>query len=731
MSAPDKPRRLELVQSRDAADAPDLPLDEERHDELVPLPDQEIEEVVCEAEIVSDEPDQPARARLLPSVVVDRVMVVRPSPGAQKAVRTTVRHGGLVLAGWHSWLVRMYDGLTMGAIRKQIRIADATGNTEALSAWIGLRQQAIDRRHDRLMKLPMLALRMAMLSGGCLLGVLVLLVIVATVVWMTGAGAWTDVWVWLGGVIRWLISAVVVAWSLFLVALPVLLVVAGWREGNRRSSGVSWSTAPGAADGGARGVLPNEGAIFKALQNLGEPKLDKAIKAGWQPRFVMPTTRDGNGWRTQLELPQGVTVEKINDKKKVLAHNLVRFPVEVWPTEPRTQPGVLDLWVADQGSLTGKVPDWPLLTSGTADYFAGVPCAVDIRGKVIKGLLSEKNYSFAGQMGSGKSTMIITLLCGAMLDPLTEIEVFVLAENADYKPMKRRLRKLVTGPGTEVVQACLASMRDLYEDLTVRGRALQEYGDDVRAVTRELAEKDERLRPRIFVVDECQALFMHPELGEEAEDLAVNLVFAARKYGVTVLFATPAPSTASLPRQLMAVISNKTCFSIGDHTSNDAALGTGSYKAGISAVGLEPKTEESPGDVGTCMARGFQAKPGLLRSFYLTGAQVAAVTERAMKIRQDAGIGPARVVVETPRDLLKDLAEVMGSETLGVAKLPALLQNLAPRWQPYKGLTGSALVEWLAELGVKVPSTGNKWPVDPEDVRAALALRQGGDGEAG
>lgn len=725
MSTSDRPR-LEIV--RDSADAPDLPLSSERHDELEPHTEQEIEPIVYEGEVISD---KPARS-FLPSLVVDRVMVIRPSEGTVKVARTTARHGALVLGGWHSWLVRAYEGLTMGAIRQQIRIAQETGDREALAAWIEMRHAAIDRRRDRLMKLPLLALRMAALTGGCLVGTLALLVIVATIVWWTGAGDWAAIWVWLGGVIRWLIGAVVVVWGVFVVVLPVLVVVAGWREGKRRGASARWSTAPGTAGrGDARGIIPNEGAIFKALQNLGESKLDRAIKAGWQPRFVMPTTRDGNGWRTQLELPQGVTVEKIIAKKAVLAHNLVRFPVEVWPTEPRTLPGVLDLWVADQGSLTGKVADWPLLTSGTADYFAGVPCAVDIRGKVIKGLLSEKNYSFAGTMGSGKSTMIITLLCGAMLDPLTEIEVFVLAENADYKPMKPRLRKLVTGPGTEVVQACLAAMRDLYEDLVIRGRALQEYGDDARQVTRELAEKDERLRPRILVIDECQALFMHQDLGEEAEDLAIKLMSAARKYGVTLMFATPQPSTDSLPRQLMTVITNKTCFAIGDHTSNDAALGTGSYKAGISAVGLEPKTEESNGDIGTCMARGFQPKPGLLRSFYVNGTQVAAVTARALKIRQDAGIGPARVVVEAPRDLLEDLAAVMGAEPIKAAKLPALLARHAPRWQSYKTLTGKQLVEDLADLGVKVPSTGNQWFVSPEDVRAALVRRQSDDGEAG
>jgi S-DNA-T family DNA segregation ATPase FtsK/SpoIIIE len=722
MSTADRPR-LSLVPLRDADDAPDLP--DDRHDELDTRPDQELDQVVYEGEILSD---RPVRTSLLPAVVVDRVMVVRSPEKRAKAAKTVARGGVTVAQGWHSWLVRAYDALTFGVYRRQIRAAEAAGDREALADWTERKARAVAERRTRLMELPQLALNVARFLGISLLGALVLLLALSIAVWATGVGSFGAVWELAGGLLRLILTVLKWAWP----AAPLAMLWAAWREGNRRTASASWSTAPGSAGrGDARGVLPNEGAIFKALQNLGESKLNRAIKAGWQPRFVMPTTRDGNGWRTQLELPQGVTVDMIIDKKKVLAHNLVRFPVEVWPTEPRTQPGVMDLWVADQGSLTGKVPDWPLLEKGSADYFAGVPCAVDIRGKVIKGLLSEKNYSFAGTMGSGKSTMIITILCGAMLDPLTEIEVFVLAENADYKPMRPRLRTLVTGPGTEVVKACLAAMRDLYEDLVIRGRALQEYGDDVRQVTRELAEKDERLRPRILVIDECQALFMHQDLGEEAEDLAIKLMSAARKYGVTLMFATPQPSTDSLPRQLMTVITNKTCFAIGDHTSNDAALGTGSYKAGISAVGLEPKTEESNGDIGTCMARGFQPKPGLLRSFYVNGSQVAAVTARALKIRQDAGIGPARVVVEAPRDLLEDLAAVMGAEPIKAAKLPALLARHASAWLPYKSLTGKQLVEDLAELGVKVPSTGNQWFVNPEDVRAALVRRESDDGEAG
>src|SRR5690606_3980785 len=106
-------------------------------------------------------------------------------------------------------------------------------------------------------------------------------------------------------------------------------------------------------------------------------------------------------------------------------------------------------------------------------------------------------------------------------------------------PMKPRLRTLMTGAGDEVAEACMATFRDLYADLKVRGQALKDHG--ARAASRQLAEKDERLRPRIVVVDECQALFMNEDLGPEALSIAVRLQNAARKYAITLIYATPEP----------------------------------------------------------------------------------------------------------------------------------------------------------------------------------------------
>lgn len=720
MNKPDR-SHLELVPTRHGDDAPDLPLDEEqRHDELEPRPEHEVEEVVYEGEILSDEPVRTSR---LPAVIVDRVMVIRPSAETKEVARTVGRHGALVIAGGHSWTVRMVGGLTDGVIREQIRVAKALGDHEKLAFWIDKRREAKKERRDRLMELPLLAVNVAKFLGISLIGALVLLLALSTVVWATGVGEFGAVWEMVGGLIRLILNVFKYGWPV----IPPAVLVMAWREGRRHSEPPRWLVAPDAPDASSREVIPDEGAIINALKHLGIAPLNKAFKAGWRPKVVLPTQRDGEGYRTQLELPPGVTVEMITKKKDVLAHNLVRLPVEVWPTEPKTLPGVLDLWVADQGSLTGPTPDWPLLKDGAADYFAGVPVSIDIKGRTIIGLLFQKNYALAGMMGSGKSTMILTLLLGAILDYLVEIDVFVFATNADYDPLKPRLRTLLTGPGDEVVQSCLFLLRDVYAELSVRGRALQEHG--APAVTRELAEKDERLRPRIIVIDECQALFLNEDMGEEAEELCVKLMGAARKYAVTLIFATPEPSSASLPRKLMSVISNKACFAIGDQTSNDAVLGTSSYKQGISAVGLEPKTEEGPGDIGTCMARGFQAKPGLLRTYYVPYNDMASVVERALMLQEKAGLGPGGVSGEEERDLLADLLEVIGVDPVPAAQALAALKSAHSRHRPYVRLRDRMeLVQELALLGVKVPSSKNRYPVDPATIRNRLVeLAAAGD----
>lgn len=721
-------KRPDLRIVRNSGDAPALPLSKDDTG-LDEVHGAELEPKVYNGQIIDDMPQRATvPAVRLPVTIAGRV-VVHPSERTIKVAKVTASVAVTTGQGWHSWLVRAWDALTLGVYRRQIRAAEAAGDHVRLAEWIDRKHVAAAHRHDRLMVLPRKALGLATVTVGCLAGSGVAIAGVSTLAWAVGAADWLTIPQAVGTGIRWVFEAAGFMSKPLLVGAPAALIWAAWREGRRRGDTPAWLVTEQSEAPDGRDIIPDEGAILNALRHLGVSELNKAFKAGWKPRIPLPTQRDGKGYRTQVVLPPGVPVETIVKHKATLAHNLVRFPREVWPTEPRDNPGVLDLWVADQGSLSGPVPPWPLLDEGAADYFKGVPVAVNIRGKSINGRLFEANYAVAGMMGSGKSTLIIDLLLGALLDPLVDADVYVMADNADYDPMKPRLRTLMTGTGGDVVEACMETMNELYADLTTRGQALKEHG--VRAASRRLAEIDARLRPRILVIDECQALYLDDKYGEKAVDVSVKLQNAARKYAITIIRATPEASSDSLPRRLTAVTSNKACFAIGDQTSNDAVLGTGSYKAGISAVGLEPKTDESLGDVGTFMGKGFEPRPGLLRSYYVSQAEAHQVVARAMEIRRKAGIGPGQPAPQV-RDLVDDLVEVLGGtpdgERVRLADIPGMLRRLAPAWLPYESLTGTELRDVLTrEHAVKVTNSGNVLRLDPAEVRRVKASREAGE----
>jgi hypothetical protein len=124
-----------------------------------------------------------------------------------------------------------------------------------------------------------------------------------------------------------------------------------------------------------------------------------------------------------------------------------------------------------------------------------------------------------------------------------------------------------------------------------------------------------------------------------------------------------------------------------------------------------------------------------LRLFYIevdddTGYAAADVITRALTYLDqrtpvaelDAGPEPE------PRDLLADLVEVLGEQRVRAADVPARLRDLAPGHVLYRGLTGVKLREIIErEYGIKVASTGNRYPVDPNKIRTCIAWRVADD----
>lgn len=680
---------------------------------LLKFTPESAEPSVPEAAEASTRPRRRVRIDSLRRVFVD----TRQNP----AYRFTVRHGSYVWGGTRILARRAWEARTTAMHQRMMRIAEASGNEDMVQKWEQRAYAYRFARHKRRMDLLQMALNAprALLSG-VVAGTGLLLVLGVMLAWYNHDVR--DVLTPINAVIEfvgWVAFIAGVVWEPLLYALPWLALAGVWAVGQSQHTAPTWALP---VDGDERDVVPDENAILRALGNLGIAPLNKAIKEGWKPRWVQPSTRSGNGWHAQLQLPEGVPVEMIADKKQILAHNLMRKAIETWPTEPRDQAGVLDLWVADPGVLTKPVPPWPLLTEGTTDFFKGVPVALNARGEQVIGRLMAANYLIAGIMGSGKSSLVVALLLGAMLDPLVEIDVHVLAYNSDYDPMRPRLRSLVKGDDDEHVVAAMDTLRALAGEVSRRGQELERLGTDTK-VTRQMAERDPSMRPRIVVFDEVHELFSHKEHGTEAKELALKVTKKARKTAIMLMWITPDADAASLPRGISKTVSHRVAFAINDHQGNDAILGTGMHKNGYSATTLVAGE-----DVGTAMAAGFGKTPGLIRSYYVRKEagidEVTPVVERAMAL-YDGTAAPDAPTLQ-PADPLTDVAVVLGDEQRVLVQ--EVLHRLAER-NPgaYREWSPADLKKALEPYGAEQYKSGGRMVVAHERVQDAILERLADD----
>jgi DNA segregation ATPase FtsK/SpoIIIE, S-DNA-T family len=524
---------------------------------------------------------------------------------------------------------------------------------------------------------------------------------------------------------------------------PALLLAASgglawlWRTGrtHAKASNTGWAAALLPASSEVSFVITADG-IVRALQNLGVSKLNSAFKEGWIPPFHTTPIREGQGYRAIFELPLGVMASDLADKRKLFARNLHRAQVEVWITDAvetgSGKAGVVDLWVADAGALNRPAPEYPLLVEGIADVFTGVPIGVTPRGTELLAPIVGNNGVFGGMMGQGKSNACRVVMAGCALDPLAELWVYVFAGNGDFDAYTPRLARYHRGATDAVVAAGLGGLRELYDEVGRREDRLAEL--NAKKLTRALAEEHADLRPRVVLFSECHELFGHKEMGEEAADVAVNTIRRARKTGIVLLFDTQSSRKEAIPPKIVELVSVNTCFAVKSWRSNDGFLGDGSFQAGIRATELRPGR-----DRGTSLTTGVSDEQFEILKWYFIAVDDDKGFDAATDIitRAMGGVAAGTQVKDTAkaappvevRELLADLATILAErdEPVPAADIPALLRTLAPKWRAYAELNGKGLVKILGEeYGIKVPSTGNRWPVDPKKIREAAARHRAG-----
>lgn len=686
---------------------------------------------VVEGELLTDEESAALDARrglqrLVPMRVVVLVVKAKESPSGAVVWRGAVGATGVahvVCQGFESWARRAWDASTMGTYRRQIKAAESLGDRALLAEWMEHKEHATQARHKRLTELPRLARGIVGVALGSVVGVLVLLIFAGGITWLSGAGSFLGPALAALTVAGWVLTVVAFAWTPAVASVPLWVLLAAYREGHRRGNPASWALS--AKRDNDEGLVVTPVGIADALRHLGISPLNKAIKDGWTVAFSLPPVRVNNrGYQTVFSLPMGVTPDMIADKGVVLARNLHRAPLEVWPAAAE-QAGFVDMFVADPGATEKPAPEYPLLHEGTCDVFEGVPLGVSQRGDVIAPPLFQNNMVFGGLMGQGKSNAVRVTMLGAALDPIAELRAYVFANNGDFDAYKPRLSEYHKGVDDSVCAAALLSLEDLYAKVSYREQRLAELG--AKKVTRKLAEQHADLRPILAAFSECHELFSHEEFGKLAAEVAMKTLKRARKTAITLLFDTQSSRADAIPPKIVELVAINACFAVKTWRSNDGFLGDGSFQQGIRATELRAGK-----DKGTSVITGAtQERFEILKWFFVevdddTGYDAAAeVIERAMGAVQSSvpvlGDRPAGVIEQERRDLLEDLDEVLGHERVPAADIPALLRTLAPAYGPYQRMTsGKSLADELTKLGVKVPSTGNRYPVDPAAVRAEL-----------
>lgn len=688
---------------------------------------------VVDAEIVSDEDyNAVQRRRALERWGAYRRDVVTVTRVTRTVVthdrtKTAARHGAYVLVGAGVIAKRLWQASTNSVPNAMVRSAVAAGDHEAAGEWWDRGEQAKKHRHQRRMDwldVPARLVR-AFLTGLVTL-VAVLLVLGAAYAW--ASGDISNVLAPIRGVI-WLIAGLIWLVTVTAIALPfvaVTVVVVGcWAVGRHAGRVPGWMAAPSASDDDT-GEVVTPLAVAQALAHLSIAPLDKAIKAGWQVQFHTPPVMvNGRGYHTVFSLPKGVTPAMIADKRDVLARNLLRAPLEVWPVDPDMPPYV-ELWVANAGATKRAGSPYPLLNSGRCDVFKSVPLGESQRGDDIGPASVEANYSFGGMMGQGKSNAARVLAAGWALDPIAELNVFVFANNGDFDAYKPRLALYRKGVEDDVARDALAHLRALYADVADREARLSQLG--AKKVTRGLAERHPELRPRLTILSECHELYGHAEYGKEAADLTTKMIRRSRKTGIVLAVDTQSSRKEAIPPKILELIKVNACFAVKTWRSNDGFLGDGSFAAGIRATELRPEK-----DRGTSLVTGATAERFEIVKWYFIevdddrGYDAATdIIARAMEQIDPATPTQVKREPEQKRDLLADVADVLeGEEKVKATDVVSRLRRLAPSYAPYERLTAKQLRALLHAEKVEVRDLNGVGYVRRALVYDALDARDG------
>ncbi|CAL9470107.1 cell division protein FtsK [Streptomyces sp. enrichment culture] len=481
--------------------------------------------------------------------------------------------------------------------------------------------------------------------------------------------------------------------------------------------------------------------VLRALGSLGIPAINQAQSKGRDGfTFTAPITRDGPGWRAEGDLPYGVTVTDIIERRERLASGLRRPLGCVWPEAvPDQHTGHLVLWVGDQDMSKAKKPAWPLLKSGSVDLFKPVAFGTDQRGRWIEITLMYIAAVIGAIPRMGKTFLLRLLLLIAALDPRAELHTYDLKGTGDLDPVGERVaHRHRAGDEEDDIEYAVRDLHAVREELRRRAKMIRSLPRDVcpeSKVTSELANKRSLgLHPIVIGVDECQVWFEHEKYGKELEEICTDLVKRGPATGIVLIVATQRPDAKALPTGISANASARFCLKVMGQLENDMVLGTSAYKRGVRA------TMFSWADKGIHYFVGEGADARIVSSVYVDAPAAESIAARARKLREAAGTLSGHALGEEPEpdesaayDLLRDILAVVPADEPKVWSETVVSRLADLRAEVYDGWTPDALAAALKPYGVSTIQVGrrvggkvvNRRGIDRSHIAATIAERDG------
>ncbi|MFD5860947.1 P-loop NTPase family protein [Streptomyces chartreusis] len=478
---------------------------------------------------------------------------------------------------------------------------------------------------------------------------------------------------------------------------------------------LGWLGAPADAPLATRAVIKTEvqkltsDIVIKAMASIGIGQIASAVAKGLDGiKFVAPITREGPGWRADIDLPLGVTVADVADRRARLASGLRRPLGCVWPdADPSEHEGRLILWVGDRDLSKTGIVKWPLANASKHDIFKRIPFGIDPRGRAQSVPMIQHNILIGSLPGQGKTASVRVLSCGAAMDPSVELWLHENKGTGDLDSLECVSHRFVSGIDDDSIRYAADSLKLLREEVMRRAAAIKKLPRDLcpdKRVTRAIADKRSlKLWPLVGVFDECQNLFAHPKYGKQAGDDAEFIIKLGRALGVILILATQRPDKDSLPTGISGNVSIRFALKVAGQVENDMILGTSAYKNGVRATSFRPEI-----DAGNGYLAGATALPVVVRTAYLDDNATHAIAQRAHALRKAAGTLSGHALGEEAEstsgpsyDLLADVAAIVppSEERVWNERIAARLAELRP--EVYGGWKGETVTSALKPHGIK------------------------------